>query len=353
MGKPQIVGRPGLFKDKLLLLILFVLLINTVLIAFAYLFAVSRFSAGDSVLIYKQELARDLSDYSQRLARDLEVYDQPSVRDALAEYNFAVELATGSDELIQVIINQGRKVQEIIHEEADKRLRERVLVAVNNDIGVQETTEKTSLYIRIAEGSLAISPDGFLKDGTEKHISQIFSPDRYHGGQSIDIEIENGMAQLVVPRTFEDQIRALSEDLNSMRITLHETRARAGLAELVGPGIILQVYDAENGTGSDALVHDSDVRDIVNELFSAGASGVSVGNQRLTASSPIRCVGPLIMVNHSQVPSNPVTIQAVGDPMLLNSGLQIISRELSRQRGLVFEVSTSGFVKLPAFVHNE
>ncbi len=353
MFKPRKSGHSLFLKDQLLFVILFLLLINTTLIGFGYFIAVSRFTGGDSVLLYKQELARDLSDYSQRLAHNLEVYDLPTVRDALAEYNHAVEFATGSDELIQVIINQGRMVQEIIHEEADSKLKERVLIAVNNDVRVQETKENMHLAIRIFDGQLSVFPEEFLAGGTVKHIKQIFSPDRYHGNQSIDIEIENGIGQLVVPQTFEDQLWTLSDDLNSMRISLHETRARAGLEELVGPGIILQVYDAENSEGSDSLVHDADIRDIVNELFSSGAIGVSVGNQRLIATSAIRCSGPLIMVNHRQVSANPVIIQAVGDPELLQSGLQIISNELERKRGLRFETSASGFIKLPAYISGD
>ncbi len=353
MIRPQLAGRSGFFRDKLLLLILVLLLVNTSLVAFGYLFVIGRFTDNDSVLFYKQELARDLSDYNHRLARELEVYDLPSVRDVLAEYNHAVELASSSDELIQVMTNQGRKVQEKIHEEAASRLKERVLIAVKNDIRVQQTTDKTHLMIRTVDGTLTISPDRLLNEGTVRHINQIFSPGRYHGNQSIDIEIENGKAQLVVPLTFEDQIRALSEDLNSLRISLQDLRVQAGLAEMVGPGIILQVFDAEEGRGSESLVHDADIRDLVNELLSSGARGVSVGNQRLTATSAIRCSGPLIMVNHVQVPTNPVLIQAVGEPRLLTSGLDIIRNEMERTRGLVFDISASGFIKLPAYTHNE
>ncbi len=353
MFKVRQPGRSGFLKDKIMLLILVVLVVNTSLIAFGYYYAASRVAGGDSILFYKQELARDLSDYNQRLAKNLEVYDRALVRDAIAEYNYAVEVSAGSDELIQVIINQGRRVQEIIHDEASSRLRERVLMAVNNDAGVKETVEAKHLMIRVNGDHLNIIPDQFLEDGTVRHINQIFSPDRYHGNQNIDIEIEYGVGRLVVPQTFEDQMRAISEDLSSMQIRLYETRVRAGLDEMVGPGIILQVYDAENNLGSDSLVHDADIRDIVNELFCAGASGISVGNQRLTTTSAIRCAGPLILVNQNQIPTNPVLIQAVGDPDLLISGLGIITNQLERQRGLNFELSASGFIKLPAYVHKD
>jgi hypothetical protein len=301
------------------------------------------------MLAYRQELARDLADYNHRLAGELGVSDVASVREALAEYNYAVDMAADSDELIQIIFSQGRLAQEIIFIESEARLKERVLTIVGNDSRVQETRDKKHLFIRIADGKINIYPDQFLETNTVQLIINLFLTDRYHGNQNIDIEIENGLAALVVPQTEEEQMRALNEDLNSMRLRLHEVRMQSGLAEMVGPGITLYVYDAEENEGTASLVHDADIRDIVNELFSAGAKGVAVGNQRLTTVSSIRCVGPLIMVNFRQVPSNPVVIEAIGSPELLISGLSIIITDMEKRRGLVFEISDSGFIKLPAY----
>ncbi len=337
-------------KEKMLLLILIILIINTALIGFGYLLIAERYTGRDTMLAYRQELARDLADYNHRLAGELGVSDVASVREALAEYNYAVDMAADSDELIQIVFSQGRLAQEIIFLESDARLKERVLLLVNNDSRVQETRDKKHLFIRIADGNINIYPDQFLETSTVQRINNLFLTYRYHGNQNIDIEIEGGAAALVVPQTEEEQMRALNEDLNSMRLRLHEVRMQSGLAEMVGPGITLYVYDAEEKEGTGSLVHDADIRDIVNELFSAGAKGVAVGSQRLTTVSSIRCVGPLVMVNFRQVPSNPVVIEAIGSPELLISGLSIIISDMENRRGLVFEISDSGFIKLPAYV---
>lgn len=340
-------------SGKVQVVILVVVLVNTFLIALGYYLIITSVRAADNLFSYKQELARDLSGYIQRLANDMEVYDLPAVREALAEYNYAVDLAVTSDDLIQIILNQGRCAQETILREADALLQDKVLAAVNEDGRVQETADLTHLYIRVVEGKVDIYPDQYLEPQTIQKVNAIYSPEHCIDERSIDLEIVDGTASLVVPRTPEEQLEALNDDLNAMRMRLHELRVQAGLAEMVGPGITLLIYDAMESEGSRTLVHDADIRDIVNELFSAGARGVSVGDQRLTVTSAIRCTGPLIMVNYQQIPTNPVTIQAVGDPDLLISGLRIIIEELENKRGLVFNISHSGFIKLPAYIHPE
>lgn len=353
MLKSQKPGRPSLLKDKLLLIILLLLLTNTALIAFGYLLFFTPTADDETYLMYKSELADALSDYNYRLAGEFDVYDLYAVREALADYNHALEMASGRDEIIKAIVNEGYAAQDIIYLEAEARLKERVLIAVNNDSRVRETLDETHLLIRIVDDQVAIMPEQFLDHNTIKHIQQIFSPAQYSGIQVIDIIIFNGVGKLVTPQNDQEQLRSLSEDLEALRTALHDTMVISGLAEMVGPGISVLVYDAEDSTGSDSLVHDADVRDLVNELFSAGARGVSVGNQRLTATSAVRCSGPLIMVNYQQIPTNPVVIEAVGDPDLLKSGLDLIINELRRSRGLEFEISTSGFIKLPAYTEEE
>lgn len=49
-------------------------------------------------------------------------------------------------------------------------------------------------------------------------------------------------------------------------------------------------------------------------------------------NSSIRCSGSLIKVNDKLITVNPVVIKAVGDPDLLESGLDIISNTLAIRR---------------------
>jgi len=346
-------GHRLFIKDKLqpiIIVILVILIINTGMIALGYFFMFDRIRSSDTIFTDKQKLAQDLSEYNHRLANEHDVYDRASVREVLAEYNYLADQAVSSDELLHIIFNQGRKVQDVIFREADLRLKEKVLIAVNNDSRVQGTIDITHLVIRLSNGQIGIYPDQYLETITAQQIKDILSQNRYQSIQSIDIEVKDGVGRLIQPQTAEEQIRVLNEDLNTLRSSLYELRVQSGLAEMVGPGVTLYIYDAEETAGSVSLVHDADIRDIVNEIFSAGARGISVGDQRLTTTSSIRCSGPLIMVNYRQIPTNPVVIQAVGDPDLLISGLNIILSELERKRGLVFEINYSGFIKLPAYV---
>jgi uncharacterized protein YlxW (UPF0749 family) len=153
----------------------------------------------------------------------------------------------------------------------------------------------------------------------------------------------------MVPLTAADQIRSLQKEIDSLRVTIHDLRSRAGYAEMSGAGVIVKIYDDTNGYTSDAIIHETDVRDTVNELFAAGARGVAVGNQRLTVNSAIRCVGPSILVNDERIAVNPVVIQAIGDPDVLASGLDIIRITLQVSRELRFEIEKTDNLTLPAY----
>ena len=111
---------------------------------------------------------------------------------------------------------------------------------------------------------------------------------------------------------------------------------------------MLRLYDAEMGTGAEQIVHDFDIRDIVNELFAAGAAGIAVNDQRLVATSSIRCAGPIILVNHKPIAVNPVTISAIGDPEVLASSLDLIQAEYQLS-GIRFEVEELDKITLPAY----
>ncbi len=102
-----------------------------------------------------------------------------------------------------------------------------------------------------------------------------------------------------------------------------------GYEIMEGPGILVKVYDVQGSFRNDQIVHDTDIRRIVNELFAAGARGLDVGGERLVATSAIRCGGPVILVNQNPIPVDPVVIRAVGSPEVLSSALQIVKNELA------------------------
>ena len=154
---------------------------------------------------------------------------------------------------------------------------------------------------------------------------------------------------MLVPYNPLDYIQSLSDEIDSLRVSLHELRVAAGYAEMSGAGIVIRLYDAPNGYAASDIIHDSDVRDVVNELFAAGAKGVSVGGQRLIGTSPIRCVGPVIRVNQKEISANPVVIEATGDPEVLSSGLEIIRLSLEIHRNFRVEIQEKDNLVLPPY----
>lgn len=108
------------------------------------------------------------------------------------------------------------------------------------------------------------------------------------------------------------------------------TKTFAGTLSVHGPGITVLLKDSPKRTTSvmaqdnmsDYIVHDRDVREVVNELYAAGAEAISVNGQRLVGNSSIRCVGPVVRVNSTPIAA-PFLIKAIGDPATLESALKM------------------------------
>ncbi len=160
------------------------------------------------------------------------------------------------------------------------------------------------------------------------------------------MRIDNGKCELVTARTLIDRIKMYETELNNLRSELKDIRAFAGLTELKGSGITVKLYDSEDGFSDMDIVHDRDVRDVVNELFAAGAAGVSVGGNRMAANSSIRCAGPVILVNQHPIAVNPIIIIAVGDSKVLASSLDLIKSQL-REFGIRVDIIEEENVSLP------
>ncbi len=124
------------------------------------------------------------------------------------------------------------------------------------------------------------------------------------------------------------------------RLTAELTRLRvlAGLTKVRGPGILLWLTDAPSSPSSEdpsiGIVHDTDLLMIVNELRNAGAEAIAINNQRIVATTAIRCVGNLITVNGITI-SPPYEIAAIGHPDRLE-------KALTMPKGILEELRTLG-----------
>ncbi len=106
------------------------------------------------------------------------------------------------------------------------------------------------------------------------------------------------------------------------------------------------------GIASVSVLTDTDVRAIVNELWSDGAEAIAVDNVRLTPTSAIRFAGQAVLVDFQPVAA-PYTISAIGSPDDLDtdfagSAVAERFRTLASADGFTFTTSQESHVSLPA-----
>ncbi len=99
--------------------------------------------------------------------------------------------------------------------------------------------------------------------------------------------------------------------------------ASAGSLAVRGPGVEVTLEDApppnserdlpDGVSLDDYVVHQQDVDAVINALWAGGAEAVAVMDRRIIATSSVRCVGNVVIVD-GQVFSPPFVITAIGSP---------------------------------------
>jgi uncharacterized protein YlxW (UPF0749 family) len=158
----------------------------------------------------------------------------------------------------------------------------------------------------------------------------------------------------------EAQRRQASERaaLTDIEDALKEQRALAGLTRLAGPGLTVLLNDSETAApagaaATDYIIHDTDVRDVVNVLWSAGAEAIAINGERLVATSSIVCVGTVIIINDTRL-SPPFQVSAIGEPARLVEAVEASPqltelRRRSRDFGLQMKAVGAERVEAPAY----
>jgi len=134
----------------------------------------------------------------------------------------------------------------------------------------------------------------------------------------------------------------------------------AGLDPVVGPGYYVELNDAPHDgplkdgvTPDDVVVHQQDVQAVVNALWAGGAEAMMLMDQRVIATSAVRCVGNTLLLQ-GRVYSPPFRITAIGDPQRLAEALRA-SPELQIYQQYVtvlhlgWDAKALGQITLPAF----
>lgn len=150
--------------------------------------------------------------------------------------------------------------------------------------------------------------------------------------------------------------------INALTSQIKDLQALACLTAVAGPGIRIVLSDnpqaGSAGVNSPlplpGLVHDYDVLQVVNELRAAKADAIAVrgvGGKaiRVTSTTPIRCVGPVIYINWQPVAA-PFSIEATGDALTLKSALEMpggIVENMRTQGAVGVKVTTLNKLVLP------
>lgn len=150
----------------------------------------------------------------------------------------------------------------------------------------------------------------------------------------------------------KDTLGELAEELKLQRIA-------AGLVPLKGSGVKVVLDDSKRtpAPGENPnlyIIHDYQLRDVVNLLWQAGAEAMSINTERLVATTSIYSSGGTIMVNSTRL-SPPFVIQALGDPeRMINlvgqpSSLRILKAQ-AEAYGLSLSFQREKELKAPAFL---
>lgn len=130
-------------------------------------------------------------------------------------------------------------------------------------------------------------------------------------------ELENAEEQLEKERqvsiSYDDNSVQKQEELKKINTYL-------GLTDVVGEGVIITLRDNTNSMLgiADDVVHDGDLREIVNILKNNGAEAISINGQRVVPSTTITCAGTVIQVNN-EIVGSPFIIKAIGDSGMANN----------------------------------
>ena len=168
-------------------------------------------------------------------------------------------------------------------------------------------------------------------------------------------------AQLAQLRTKLDDIQKASAQQSGIAGDLsrqiESLQVRSGLASVSGEGIMVRLDDAHTAANAKdvekAICHNTDITDIVNTGWRAGAEAIAVNGERMVGTSSVYCVGSTIMVNGTLM-SPPFSIAMIGpqqelvrvfdDPNELSD-----IKQRSQLNGLIFQVSRQRELTVPAY----
>lgn len=156
----------------------------------------------------------------------------------------------------------------------------------------------------------------------------------------------------------QQAVAAETDRLHSLQAELERQKILAGLTTVQGPGVTVVLDDSQVPitAGVDPnlyIVHEYDLRDVVNVLWLAGSEAIAINDERLVSTSSVYCLGSTVIVNDTRL-SPPYNIRAIGNPKvqhdyLRNPGYLTGLKEKQRLYGLRFQIESATDLTLPTF----
>ena len=219
-------------------------------------------------------------------------------------------------------------------------------------------------FIGAAQWNSAVVRQEFVTSAQRVLVSEAQQLQRQQ--EQLRAEIAEAEARLA---EFQEASEGSQTALDALNEQLAAARLAAGLTDVRGPGVVIEIADSlrsvpEGERPTDYIVLVDDLRDIVTALWASGAEaitiaggsadGVSANAERLVATTSIYGVGSSILVNTAFL-SPPFRIEAIG-PGDLHGRFLAHPTYLGRvsQRievyGLQFASEPRDELRLPAFV---
>ena len=149
-------------------------------------------------------------------------------------------------------------------------------------------------------------------------------------------------------RNRQEQVKALENEVSSLDMQIQSYTSVApqsgdedvftarSTQTVTGPGVQITLSDAppgeipEGATPNDLVIHQQDIEDVMNALWSGGAEAMTVQGARITSRTVIRCIGNVILVDGTSY-SPPYVVQAIGDPGALRETVMANPRIVNYQ----------------------
>jgi uncharacterized protein YlxW (UPF0749 family) len=158
---------------------------------------------------------------------------------------------------------------------------------------------------------------------------------------------------------YRRELAANTEMLKGINAELERQKMIAGLLAVRGSGVQVILDDSSlrsapaAADSNDYLIHEYDLRDVINLLWIAGSEAIAVNGERIVATTSVYCVGSTIMVNDTRL-SPPYLIQAIGNPIaqedvLINPAYLKEIKRRAELYGVQFKVNRIKTFILPAY----